>query len=169
MNLTGHRHFIRTLVLGSALVPGALWAQRSDLIAPAKRAAVVEQARAFVTISEGEALPETLNNPFSPNAFSRAGIPAPAANPAAPVELRGPSSDQDLLELIAPSITPSGTMIVGGQSLLLFGQKKVKEGDALPITFQDVPYVLFITRIQPASFTLRLNDAQLTRPIKSGN
>lgn len=159
------------LVLVALLSSVGLRAQGSDLISPPKRATTLAELKQFIAPKPGEPVTEELNNPFAPDAFSSrpAAAPSSAVAGPAPIEARGPSNDQELLELIAPLITPSGTMILGGRPLLLFGQKKVKEGDDLPITFEGAPYVLSIERIMPTSFTLRLNGALLTRPIKSGN
>ena len=74
--------------------------------------------------------------------------------------------DRQLLEAIAPMITPSGTAVFGGRSLLLFGQKKLKVGDTLPIIYKDKPYELTITAIDDGTFTLRLRAEEITRTIK---
>lgn len=167
--MSAPRHTYWLLLITAGLLVSSLSAQPSDVTVPAKRSPAVELAEAFVARATATPLPEELNNPFSPAAFGKVPAPVPGLADAATAQPTGPSSDQELLELIAPSINPSGTMILGGRPLLLFGQKKVKEGDTLPITFQGAPYVLSIVRILPTSFTLRLNDVLVTRPIKSGN
>jgi hypothetical protein len=82
---------------------------------------------------------------------------------------RGPSSNFELLETIAPQINPSGTLTLGGQPLLLFGQKKIREGGELPILYAGQRYTLVISAIGTSSFTLRLGEAEYTRPIKTDN
>lgn len=167
-------NLIRLLTVALSLTVGLaepLWAQRADVLPPQRRAETVNAAEAFVAIKSPEALPPALNNPFAPEAFFRVSTPVENVPVAAPVvaTVRQPTSDDELLAQIAPAITPSGTLIMGGRALLLFGQKRVKVGDSLPITFQGEPYTLVITEIMPTSFTLRLNNAQLTRPINAGN
>lgn len=158
------------LSAGALLVLGAaeLAAQRADILPPLRRAEAMERAQVFLSPPPPLALPETLNNPFAPPAFfGRPAAPvAPVAGVVRPV---GPSDDRELLERIAPAITPSGTFIIGGEPFLLIGQRRVKIGDALPITFEGTPHVLVITDIQATTFTLRLNQEQLTRSIKPGN
>lgn len=154
--------------LGLLLLPGgAGFAQRADILPAARRADTVERAQAFLSPPPPTALPERPNNPFAPDAFN--ARPAAPVSPVGPVRPAGPSNDRELLERIAPAINPSGTFVIGGEPLLLFGQRRVKIGDSLPITFEGTPYVLVITDIQPTAFTLRLNQEQLTRSINPGN
>jgi len=49
---------------------------------------------------------------------------------------------------------------------LVFGQKRVKAGGLLTITFEGNEYTLEIVSIAPPNFTLRLNREEFTRPIK---
>lgn len=104
-----------------------------------------------------------LKNPFNP-----AEPPPPATGGTGPSQepVAGPEPAVQLSD-IAPKITPSGAVQIGGESILLFGQKKFKVGDHLPIIFEGKSYELDIVDIQNTSFTLRLNGVEITRPIKS--
>jgi hypothetical protein len=80
----------------------------------------------------------------------------------------GPRTPRDLLQAIATSATlkPSGYFVLSGQPTLVFGQKRVKAGGLLTITFEGTEYPLEIVSIIPPNFTLRLNREEFTRPIK---
>ncbi len=155
-------------LLALGLTPVVSWAQRSDILPSNRRQPSVEEALKVVHRAELEALPEDLNNPFFPNSL-KAPSPAAPTESGEPVEpvYRGPISHIELLETVAPQITPTGTMTLGGIPLLLFGQKKVQMGDKLPILFEGENYTLTISAIEGPNFTLKLGDAELTRPIKS--
>jgi hypothetical protein len=80
----------------------------------------------------------------------------------------GPLNAKELLQAIAtsPSLKPSGVFTLPGGPVLLFGQKRVKAGGILNITFEGTEYALEIVSIVPPNFTLRLNREEFTRPIK---
>ena len=157
----------RLLILSGLLalttaVP-ALVAQAATVAPPQRREPVVKDATRLAAAPERPALPDELVNPFAP-----AAVPvASSAGPAAPSVSSAP--DRELLQRLAPLVNPSGTMHLGGRPILLFGQKKVTEGDSLPVTFEGQPYVLVISRIDRTSFTLRLNGEETTRSIKPAN
>jgi hypothetical protein len=100
-------------------------------------------------------------NPFNPMKPVEAGPVEHEAAAPSPV-----GNDREKLQKIADGITPSGTMQLGDESILLFGQKKFKVGDTLPIIFEGNSYELQISSIERISFTLRLNNEEITRPIK---
>jgi hypothetical protein len=156
-----------------SLLGASVSAQRADVLPPQRRVATVEQATVILDRGGDKALPDDLNNPFFPDSFKpkpNAPPPVPTA-PGEPVVVppTGPSNDYDLLETIAPELNPSGTMILGGQPLLLFGQKKIRVGDQLPIIYQGKRYTLTISDIESSFFTIRLGEAEYTRPIKNDN
>ncbi len=139
----------------------------------AKRKATLELAQKLVPLQPPAPLPTNLKDPFNPPGF-KDGEPDPALASAATsdpativVPPPRPPADRELLEAIAPLITPSGTAVFGGESLLLFGQKRLRIGDTLPIIYKDKPYELTLTAIEGNNFTLRLHDELFTRPIKS--
>jgi hypothetical protein len=144
-------------------------AQRSDLLPVQRRAASVDLAARIVEPRSAPALPATLNNPFAPEGFdlpdgAEAGGPGsgPGAARAAVRTLR------DTLEVIAANITPTGTISRRGEPILLFGSKQVRVGEELTVTYEGTTYVLTVTAIQSTNFTVRLNNDELTRPIKPG-
>lgn len=162
---------ISLVVVLMGLAPIAGLAQRSDILPSNRRQPAVDQAQVIVSRPDLQPLEETINNPFYPNSL-KAPPPAPVVEgeevPTEPV-YRGPVSNRELLDTVAPQITPSGTMTLGGYPLLLFGQKKVKVGDKLPILFEGERYTLTISAIEGSNFTLQLGDAELTRPINPAN
>ncbi|GAB5560582.1 MAG: hypothetical protein SynsKO_22290 [Synoicihabitans sp.] len=166
---------LRNLLLVAAAVGsmGDLWAQRADILPPLRRQETVEQAKLIVDPPAQAALEAELNSPFFPNSLK----PKPEAPIMTPVPTEegetvvqvAPPSVYELLGTIAPQINPTGSITLGGQPLLLFGQKKVKVGDQLPIIFDGERYTLIISRIESSNFTLRLGAAEVTRPIKSNS
>jgi len=143
--------------------------QEADIPMPQKRAEVVGFAKGVINSQDTNVArvdAATLKNPFSP-----AELPPPqqtsSVTPASGAPSAVETSDYARLEDIAPKVTPTGSVVIGGESLLLFGQKRLKVGDHLPIVFEGKPYDLEISGIQSTSFTLRLNGVEITRPIKS--
>jgi hypothetical protein len=91
---------------------------------------------------------------------------SPASGPTDPATPAGPRTGRDQLQAIAAGLKPSGYIVLGGQPTLLFGQKRVKAGGSVTITFEGTEYTVEITSIVSPNFTLRLNREEFTRPIK---
>lgn len=75
-------------------------------------------------------------------------------------------NDSQVLEAIAPRVNPTGTVRIGGVDYLLFGQKRLKVGEMLTITYEGSVYLIEITSIERNNFRIRLNSEELVRPIK---
>ena len=157
-------------LLGAA----SLAAQQSDLVPPPKRATTVEMADRLVQPRVLAPLPETLVVPFNPAGFEqpdpeeiKAQQAAAAAAAAAGTPLR-PVGDRSVLATLAEKLSPSGTAIIGGNPILLFGSRRLTVGDRLTVTYDGADYQLDITAITRTTFTLRLNREEITRPIKPG-
>ncbi len=142
------------------IMPASLLGQ--DVATPQKRTDTIDLARRLLTSEpiHVDAAAVLSKNPFNPQ--------APVVSEALPSQsvTAVVMADRDLLVALAGSITPSGSMRLGDTPILLFGQKKFKVGDTLSIVFQGVTRELVITSIEPTSFTLRLNNEEITRPIK---
>ena len=63
---------------------------------------------------------------------------------------------------------PSGTLILDGEPLLIFGRKRLRIGDRFTVTYEKQDYELVLVAIERTTFTLRLNQEEITRPIKPG-
>jgi hypothetical protein len=166
------KSFRLLLLAAAAFVASVAHAAIADIVPPKKRAETVALAQRLLQSKEATLLPAAgIKDPFTakdpdpaPSVEGGPGIaegppPLPPPPPLAP--------DRELIEAIAPLITPTGTAIIGGQSLLLFGSKRLKVGDTLPIIYKDKPYELTITAIEGTNFTLRLRAEEITRPIRS--
>jgi len=141
-------------------------AEGSDIISPAKRVEMLGRAKQLLAVPERVA---STNDPFHSQAFAEASgavarVPV-VADPAG-AHAAGPRSAQDLLQAIAANLKPSGNFVVNGQHTLVFGQKRVKAGGTLTITFEGTEYTVEIAAIETNNFTLRLNREEFTRPIK---
>jgi hypothetical protein len=105
-------------------------------------------------------LPDSLVNPFNPRIRSAKGSGDSKSDRG------GGRSDREVLEKLAPTITPSGMMVLGGRPRLIFGEKKYGVGDTIKRTFEGADYAMVISAIEETSFRLRLNSEEITRPIK---
>lgn len=168
----------RVLVLAALCVGGTAYAAEGEaVVSPVMRQAVLDQAKSLLA---SKALAAPGKDPFHSEGYAdsiagaqhagetqsaTAGETTTQAKAVAPV---GPRSPHDLLQAIAtsPSLKPSGFFVLQGQPTLVFGQKRVKAGGSLTITFEGTEYVLEIVSIDRPNFTLRLNREEFTRPIK---
>lgn len=175
------RHVLLLPGLASLLV-ACTAVQAADavpVLAPAKRAPSLTAAQALLEQKPAE-LPAEPADPFHSPAFIELAAPAmraisappgagaTAESASAPNRPAGPRSEQELLAALAaaPLLKPSGLFDIGGQPLLVFGQKRVKAGGTLTINFEGAEYTLEIVAITRTNFTIRLNHAEFTRPIK---
>lgn len=171
MNPMFSRLFIGVTVAG-LLTLRLAGAPLSDIMSPASREPTVAMAQRLAEPGVPAALPEDLVHPFNPAAFGqpdpeelRAIAAAQAASAAAASQAK-PSTDREFLALIAARIAPSGTLIMGGESLLIFGQKRLRVGDRLTVTYDGRDYDLELSAIARTTFSLRLNSDEITRPIQ---
>lgn len=163
-------------LLGLALLPAAVRAQ-SDLLPPQRREATVSLANTLLAPHQVAPLADDAPSPFAPPGFEQpdpeevaAQQSAAAANAAAAVGAENRLiGDRAILEKLAGYIVPSGIARLGGEAILLFGQKKLKVGDRLTITFEGNDYDLDISAIGSTTFTLRYHREEITRSIKPGN
>jgi len=156
----------RTLAAKSAAVP-------SDLAPTIKRVATVELADKIARQHDPVPLPADYPHPFSPPGFDQRDPEEERAKTAAAQvtsEPAKPVGDRQILEAIAPRVTPDGTAILPrtGEPVLFFRQKKLKVGEHLTITFDGRDFEVEITAIDRTTFTMRLNRAEITRPIQPG-
>lgn len=157
------------LLLGSAVLAGA-----DTVTSPVKRQQALDRGKALV--APKEIAPVTVD-PFHPAAFAEAvaamgrisGAATPPVSEGTGQPARaptGPRNDRELLQAIAQSLKPSGYIVLSGQASLSFGQKRVKAGGTLTITFEGNQYTLEVVSIDRTNFTLRLNREEFTRTIK---
>ena len=152
----------RVLLVGLfGVTGGAVFGQ---VFTQAKRETELEKARQLVA-AKNVALPKL--DPFHSEAFRELmGLnekPVLASSDAKPL---GPRNNRELLQAIASALKPSGYYVFGGEPTLVFGQKRVKAGGLLTITFEGTEYTLEVANVDRTNFTLRLNRDEFTRPIK---
>ena len=173
--MTSHSYrLVALFVISAATVAALAGAPASDLPSPEVRRHTVELAKRLSEPGTPPALPAELVNPFDPPAFGQpdpeelaaiaAAQAAQAAANAASVKSK-PSNDGDLLKILAQRVSPSGTMRLGNDSLLIFGSKRLRVGDTLSVTYDGTEYKVQIAAIDAITFTLRLNRAEITRRI----
>lgn len=149
-----------------ALLGGSLFAQASgpDLVPPKAREKVVEDAgRVAATRGAPVELPNPVPNPFVAKAAEAPEAPPlePGAAPA--VE---PLSEVDLLARLASLIPATGTVILGGEAMLLLGQKRLKEGDTYTIGLDGRNYEVSIAGISSTSFIVKRGELRFSRPTR---
>jgi hypothetical protein len=176
--MNSHRFsFIVSFVLlagGSAAQAATPKVVPSDIAAPEKRRTSVEMAASLAKPAKPLPLPDGLTSPFSPPGFEltdaeERAASAAAAGKAAPGGPPKVTSDRETLARIAPQVTPNGTLqLPGGETVLVFGSKKVRVGTHLTVTFGNQEYDLELVRIDRTTYTLRLNREEITRPITKG-
>lgn len=109
-------------------------------------------------------LPASLPNPFYHGvelSELAAPEPAPELAPAAP-----DISDADTLARLAPTLRISGLVTRDHKPHLIINSVVCKVGDVFPISGQGAPVFIQVRKIAHDSFTLGLNDAELTIPLK---
>ncbi len=166
-----HTFLPRGLVIGGLLLAAGMAFAEDNVSNPAKRTEALAQSKALLATKDGGV---AVKDPFHSEAFAEtiaanSGKPNPGQTVSEGGTTRtptGPRSPRDLLQAIATSIKPSGYFVIGGQPTLVFGQKRVKAGSLLTITFEGTEYTLEIVSIERPNFTLRLNREEFTRPIK---
>jgi hypothetical protein len=174
---------LTTLFLASALTAAA--ADVPAVIQPTTRQTAVDRAKQLLATKDATP-PAALKDPFYSETFANvaagvvtpgapaldnnpsAGAAAGGARPATPGVTRpaGPRTNRDLVEAIANGVKPSGYLVLRGEPVLLFGQKRVKAGDALTLTFEGTEYTVVVTSIKAPNFSIRLNNDEFTRPIR---
>ena len=156
-----------TIFLAIMAQLGLLAEPVSDLLPPQKRADTLNLARNLLTSKVLDSSEDTLAsmNPFDPIQPS-----APSAEPEkGPVQSVATVvvSERDLLKKISEEIMPSGMMLLGDRTFLLVGKKRLKVGDRIAVSSDGIAYELEISAIDRTSFTLRLKNEEITRPIKA--
>jgi hypothetical protein len=131
----------------------------ADIAPMQKRAATVGLATSLAKSGRPEDLPpiDPSANPFKDSGLVITDQDGPKIKPV---------NDHDLLELLAEQLNPTGTFIMGGEPILLFGQKKIKVGDKLPLSYEGAIYNVEIVAIERISFTVALNQEKFSRPIE---
>lgn len=75
-------------------------------------------------------------------------------------------SDADVLHFLATRIAPTGTVELGGEPYLLFGEKRFKTGDRYTVNKDGVDYTVIIDSIESSRFSIRYNSQVLFKQIK---
>lgn len=148
---------LRSLAMALAFaVPIVSQSAPPEVAAPSKRLVTLELAAKLTKLPSEDSLkvPDNVRNPFNP-----------AAAVSSDVRVNRPASDAELLGLLMEQLNPTGTLMFGDSPILLLGQKKVKLTEHLTLYFDGVPYDVELVGIDRNSFTLRLNKADVTRPI----
>lgn len=159
------------VLIAGALLASSVFAVTADIAGPVARKNAVTTAQKLAAETPMGALPAQLVNPFNPAAFGepdpeeQAAIAAAKAAEAAAVAKTRPATDVDLLQQLAEKVNPSGIVSMNGEPLLIFGQKKLRVGDSLTVSYEGKDYKVELTGIQRSTFSLRFNHAELTRRI----
>ncbi len=158
------------LILSGGLSLALLHAAESDVASPTVRQEALDMAKKLLAPRE---IPAVAADPFHSGAFAEVLKGTGRAPDAGTTTIRtdvskptGPRTGRDQLQAIAAGLKPSGYIVLGGEPTLLFGQKRVKAGGSVTITFEGSEYTVEITSIDRPNFTLRLNREEFTRPIK---
>ena len=169
---------LAALVALAVFGPSAFARVDSEIASPEKRRVSVDQAVKLAKQTKAAALPAEIALPFAPPGFeltdaeeaaaaaaaARLAAASNGSNAAGPA----PPSDHELLEAIVGKIRPSGTLVLGGQPILMIGKRFVKTGAHFTVTYKGSDYDLELTEIDGSNFTLRYKSEVITRPIQTG-
>src|SRR5690606_18935228 len=111
------------------------WKQREGVIAAAN--ALIEAQKTPVPAPEG------LINPF----VGPEEIVAETKEEPPPVAITTALAESELLARLAAQIPASGTANLGGSAILLLGQKRLKVGDVIRLSFEGKSYEVSIAHI----------------------
>lgn len=139
-------------------------AGQSLAISPAKnRQALLSRLDAVVASLAPPARPgfAALKDPFHPDARDLREAPKESAPVATAAQ-----TDQEVLAAIVGRLHPTGSVVLGGEPILLFGERRQKIGDKLTQTHDGVEYVVEIVNIENNQFRIRYKNEELTRPVK---
>ena len=151
---------------GFFLLAGVAGAQTpvSDIAPPKQREELVSSAlQALSARSATVVVPDAPPDPFQWPAEPEVVDNTPPEVVAPPV------MGSDLLAKLAALIPVTGTVNIGGQPILLLGQKRLKLGDTVTISFDGQNYDLSIAGIAPTSFTVKRGNLTYTRPTRLPN
>ncbi len=136
-------------------------AQGADIPPPDTRTAIVAKATKLAeTRGKAPELADNLVNPFT-GIIREPSLPEVATGPI-PVGLSGP----ELLSQLASTIPSTGTLVFGGNAMLLLGPKKIKVGEKIPVSFEGKDYQLTLTAVTPTTFTVQLGKEFSTRTVR---
>ena len=153
---------IMTAAINAVMVVSTVSAAEG-VVSPGKRQEALVEAKGLLA---DKTVPFKGKNIFNPEGFGEGAGESGASNNASNPMPAGPRSPRDLLQAIGASLKPSGFFVLGGEPTLVFGQKRVKAGENMTITFEGAEYTIDIISIDRPNFTLRLNREEFTRPIK---
>jgi hypothetical protein len=161
--VTGLRQLISISVVLATLCSSLAAADADGVVAPSKRLDALAQAKELLAEKTASF---SGKNPFNPEGFGESSsVNTQTQGPLISTVPVGPRSGRDLLQAIAAGLKPR-LIVLGGQPELFFGQKRVKAGGSLTITFEGSEYTLEVVSIDQPNFTLRLSREEFTRPIK---
>lgn len=147
------------LILSAGVLATLCVGAPTDIQPPQKRATVVDTASLLAKNASAEEMqiPDDIRNPFNPSAMADNRVVVKAG------------SDKELLAILADQLKPTGVMGLGDNlELLLKGQKPVKVNEKLTLSFDGINYDVEVIAIDRINFSLRYNQAEITRPIKPG-
>jgi hypothetical protein len=155
---------------GLATLSVAVFAAPSvDVVPSAKRAAVIQVAEKLISSGPSAEATGSVLNPFTLSGSRTAEAEADENQATARAAIM--ASNRTLVVALSEQLEPKGTFILGGEAIILLGQKKLKVGDIYPINFEGAVYELQITAIESTRFSVRYKNEEITRPIvitKSG-
>jgi hypothetical protein len=158
------------LALGVALslpAGASLLAQAAPDVAPPelREKTVIAADAVLESRSSPTPLPSPLPNPFiakEPETQAVAPGAPVAATPAEPA-----LSGAELLARLAARIPSTGTVFLGGQPILLLGQKRLNVGDAYSISLDGKTFEVTLAAVSSTSFTVKRGELLHTRPVRT--
>ena len=82
------------------------------------------------------------------------------------VEVDESLSAQELMQILAKNVKPTGIFAVGGAYYLIIKETRVKSGESVPVRYQNIEYNLKIVNVLRNGYSLRLGDAEVAIKLK---
>jgi hypothetical protein len=139
--------------------------QSQGISTPAARLAALKTVETLLAgkVKQGEDT-VLVKDPFNPSAQDlREDYDPNAAKDQRPL---GRRPEAELLEEMAKQVQPTGSVTLGGEPYLLFGEKRRKMGDKVTVLIDGVEYEIEIGTIEKNRFRILYNDLQTTRSIR---
>lgn len=142
---------------------------QEKVVAHTKRSNLLKSAELYSNVGSLSIKSEIDHGVRYPFEFAPPEAPKPvatetttvAAEPVAEVKL----TDEEVLGKLAPKLRPTGMLFRGGKGYLILPQGSMPDGGTIRVTYENHPYIIRVTDITTDSYTLRINEAALTRPI----
>jgi hypothetical protein len=140
----------------------AVHCETVDIPPPNTRVVFVAKIQGITQSRGKEAqIPPNVSNPFFRTAPEV--VVAHVEEAPVPAGLSGP----ELLSQLSSKIPSTGTLVFGGNTMLLLGSKRVKIGEKIIVSRDGKDYELTLSGVTSTTYTVKMGEEMSTRPIRN--